>query len=155
MGESRNALREGLDALLEDETDEEIVALREHFSATLDALDKETANIVLGVSRISSINSAIRNQARSDQTVSQVSLRDLIDECLTVVAHRLRDVSVEIDCPPEITVEIIRSQFGQVLMNLIANAADAMLETDSLGKGRIKISVKILEKYSFSDMHRG
>ena len=81
--------------------------------------------------------------------MSQVPLRDLIDECLTVVAHRLRDVSVEIDCPPEITVEIIRSQFGQVLMNLIANAADAMLETDSLGEGRIKISAKILENRRF------
>ena len=41
MGESRNALREGLDALLEDETDDEIVALREHFTATLMLLIKK------------------------------------------------------------------------------------------------------------------
>ena len=141
--------------MLEDETDEEIVALREHFPRNLDALDKETANIVLGVIPcISSINSArFAIKLEATQIVSQVSLRDLIDECLTQVAHRLRDVSVEIDCPPEITVEIIRSQFGQVLDESHCQRGGCNAETDSLGKGRIKR--RNLAKYSVSDMHRG
>ena len=53
-------------------------------------------------------------------------LRELMDECLVVVRSRLSGIQVDIDVNADIEIEVVRSQFGQVLMNLIANAADAV-----------------------------
>ena len=48
------------------------------------------------------------------------------------------------DVADALTVEMIRSQFGQALMNLVANAADAISDLESDGQklriARIKIS---------------
>ena len=93
--------------------------------------------------RINAINSAIRNQARSEQGLSSVLIRELIDECLTVVGHRLKGIAVEVVCPDDLVVDLIRPQFGQVLMNLLSNAStDAIVEQDGRGSldGRIKVN---------------
>ena len=99
---------------------------------------------MLGADRINAINSAIRNQARSEQGLSSVLIRELIDECLTVVGHRLKGIAVEVVCPDDLVVELIRPQFGQVLMNLLSNAADAIVEQDGGLDGRIKVAVEAL-----------
>ena len=92
-------------------------------------LEKGAEDTMLGADRINAINSAIRNQARSEQGLSSVLIRELIDECLTVVGHRLKGIAVEVVCPDDLVVELIRPHFGQVLMNLLSNAADAIVGT--------------------------
>ena len=99
---------------------------------------------MLGADRINAINSAIRNQARSEQGLSSVLIRELIDECLTVVGHRLKGIAVEVVCPDDLVVELIRPQFGQVLMNFLSNAADAIVEQDGGLDGRIQVAVEAL-----------
>ena len=98
---------------------------------------------MLGADRINAINSAIRNQARSEQGLSSVLIRELIDEC-HLVGHRLKGIAVEVVCPDDLVVELIRPQFGQVLMNLLSNKADAIVEQDGGLDGRIKVAVEAL-----------
>ena len=72
-------------------------------------------------------------------------LRPVIDECLVIVGNRLKDIDVEVHVSDALSIEMIRSQFGQALMNLVANAADAISDSKD-GEGnpsrpaRIKIS---------------
>jgi len=125
--------------LLGEPEDDETRAIVEQFDSFFLQQKSGLADIELGVTRIAAINGAIRNQSRSDTSVSQVSVRELIDECLTIVGSRLKEVEVTIRCDDALQVEVIRSQFGQVLMNLLANAADAVSE-GSESKGRIRVS---------------
>jgi len=125
--------------LLGEPEDEETRAIVQQFESFFSQQKSGLADIELGVTRIAAINGAIRNQSRSDASVSQVAVRELIDECLIVVGSRLKEVEVTIRCDDALQIEVIRSQFGQVLMNLLANAADAVSE-GSESKGRIWVS---------------
>lgn len=86
-------------------------------------------DIKIGSNRITEIHQAIRNQSRIDKdpTVG-VELRSVLNEAITMVRTKLQSIQVEIRDHgiPDITCR--RSQIGQVLMNLISNAADAVLE---------------------------
>ena len=135
MEQSRSLIYE----LLGEPEDDETRAIVQHFDSFFSQQRSGLADIELGVSRIAAINGAIRNQSRSDTSISQVSVRELIDECLIIVGSRLKEVEVSVKCDDALQIEVIRSQFGQVLMNLLANAADAVSE-GSESKGRIWVS---------------
>ena len=72
------------------------------------------------------------------------SIKELVDECLTILSGRLHDIEVHVDCPEDLRVSFIRSQLGQVLMNLVANAADAVTG-GSVEAARISISAALNE----------
>ena len=57
------------------------------------------------------------------------ALRPLIEECLVIVGGRIKGIDVRVEVDDTMEVDVIRSQFGQVLMNLLANAADAIHES--------------------------
>ena len=101
----------------------------------------KTRCLGLTESTLSTARSVIRP---AEQGLSSVLIRELIDECLTVVGHRLKGIAVEVVCPDDLVVELIRPQFGQVLMNLLSNAADAIVEQDGGLDGRIKVAVEAL-----------
>ena len=98
--------------LLGEPEDDETRAIVQHFDSFFFAAALGLADIELGVSRIAAINGAIRNQS-SDTSVSQVSVRELIDECLIIVGSRLKEVEVSVKCDDALQIEVIRSQFGQ------------------------------------------
>lgn len=104
-------------------------------------------DMALAVERIADINEAIRNQARVDQAVSLVNVRTLISECLTITKSRLIGIDVTVDCDSALEAMLVRSQFGQVLMNLLANASDAIREHSA--EGSITISVTNSEPEGF------
>ena len=127
-----DAAREGetlLDACFSDAEDEETLevyrAFQAHYADTRDAL----AKVKLGSERIRAINGAIRNQSRIDTNRMREALRPLVEECLVIVGGRIKGVDVSIEVDETMEVNVIRSQFGQVLMNLLANAADAIHES--------------------------
>ena len=99
-------------------------ALQSYHGQLRDALGR----VELGTTQIAAINSAIRNQSRSDQKPTQEALNLLVRECLVIVSNRLKGIEVDVDISDDFSLELIRSQFGQVLMNLLANAADAVNE---------------------------
>ena len=142
--ESRVRLEETVLALFEGDTSDEAAKLKAELITLFRDLEKGANDTLLGADRINAINSAIRNQARSERVVSDVALRELIDECLTVVGHRLKGINVEVVCPDDLVVDLIRPQFGQVLMNLLSNAADAIVEQGGDADGRMKVSVEAL-----------
>ena len=89
----------------------------------------------------------IRNQSRVDLAPGIVTLRTLVDECLTITRSRLIGIEVELCFEESAVVQVIRSQFGQVLINLISNAADAIGEVKGKAKsGQIRLSAKVEDK---------
>ncbi len=81
-----------------------------------------------GLERALAIGGAMRNMARADADSSEVSLEEVASEALLICHHRLVGVKVEEDFPGAPLCWGRRSNLGQVLMNLVANAGDALLE---------------------------
>ncbi len=81
-----------------------------------------------GLERALAIGGAMRNMARADADSSEVSLEEVASEALLICHHRLVGVKVEEDFPGAPFCWGRRSHLGQVLMNLVANAGDALLE---------------------------
>ena len=133
-----------LDTCFKDVEDDETKAVYHTFQAYFTETKEALKRVNLGTQRIAAINSAIRNQARRDHSVESVLLRPVIDECLVIVGNRLKGIDIQVDVADGLAVEMIRSQFGQALMNLVANAADAISDLESGGQNssvaRIKIS---------------
>lgn len=102
-----------------------------------------------GLEQISSIVKAMKEFSHPSGIERQPSdLHELI-ECVTVVARSEWRYVAEIDLdfdwnlPP---VPVIRSEFGQVMLNLIVNAAQAIaaaLPQASSNKGRIVVATKL------------
>lgn len=135
-----------LEACFQDTDDPDTRDIYLEFQRYSEGMKAALTKIQLGASRIHAINTAIRNQSRSDSSLMPENLKALIDECLVVVGSRLKNLEVEVKVEPQLSVEIIRSQFGQVLMNLLANAADAVESHRSEGEaGRICVSASVGE----------
>ena len=81
-----------------------------------------------GLDRALAIGSAMRNMARADADSSEVNLEEVAEEALLICRHRLLGVSVEEAFHGAPLVWGRRSHLGQVLMNLVANAGDALHE---------------------------
>jgi signal transduction histidine kinase len=120
-------IEERLNALLEGD-DPEVVSVRTTFTVDLTQTRSSLHDISTAVDRIEAIQSAIRNQTRLDSKPSVVQLRPLIDECLTILRSKLKPLRVDVECPEGLMLECRRSQLGQVITNLLSNAADALME---------------------------
>ncbi len=129
--------------LLSDDSDD-AKALLSQFDLQFAEQEAAEKDIKLAAARIAEINSAIRNQSRVDLAMSAVNMRALIDECLTITRNRVIGIDIDIDCDEQAVAYVIRSQFGQVLINLISNAADAISESPEPDSAdRLRISVRI------------
>ena len=91
-----------------------------------DALDMLRV-IRSGVERTQRIVGALRNYARADgERPSVVDLAADINESLALLAHLLRDMTVEKRLESSEQLTAYRGQLNQALMNLLSNAAQAM-----------------------------
>lgn len=126
-------------SLFEDEDSGEAQEVRAYFTQAFDKLSDSAKSIDLGASRIAAINGAIRNQSRIDLEPSFTQMRTLIDECTTILAHKLFDIEVSVACETSIRVFCRRSHIGQVMTNLLANAADVCSESKA-PCGRIQMT---------------
>lgn len=91
----------------------------------------------VGTKRIREIVLSLRNFSRLDEAdIKAVSLQEGIDSTLVILAHKLRGNAI--DQPIEIIkryqpmplVECYPSQLNQVVMNIVANAIDALADTE-------------------------
>ena len=126
LGQSE--IREMIFSLLGDSDDEDVQLIRSRFEKSFTQCEEGFVDLALGLERVESISDAIRNQARIDSSTQFVEFEVLVNECLVGVGSRLQCIDVQVSFPNEFRVELFRSQFGQVLMNLVANAADAIYE---------------------------
>jgi signal transduction histidine kinase len=92
-------------------------------------LREHMRDIETGCEKIREISQAMRNYGRLDDTATpDVDLADVAKEALVILESKARGVALTVrplDAPP---VTCHRSHVGQVIMNLVGNAIDALHE---------------------------
>jgi len=109
---------------------------RQHFVKAQDRL----AEMGYGLERIRELVLKLRTFSRLDEGERKVvSVRECVDSVLTILAHRMRErIQVRADFAPPAELDCFPSLLNQALMNLVANAIDAIEEVG--GEGSIEIS---------------
>ena len=94
------------------------------------------ASMAVGTSRVSNIVVSLRNYARLDEaTIKNVDIHEGVESTLLILNHRIQhDVEVIRDYGTLPLVRCSPSQLNQVFTNIIANALDAMLDSNSATK---------------------
>ena len=93
----------------------------------LDTLEESIITAALAHQRLLDVSSALRNQSRRDNEKSLFSLSELVKETLLIAKVRMQNIELTHD-NLDTTVWARRSHIGQILTNLITNAADALEE---------------------------
>ena len=113
-------------------------------AAPMKDVERFLAIIDDGVRRLAEVTRAMRNYGRLDDTrTDHVDLQGVIREALVILGARTRpyDLQTEIGDAPALTCH--RSHIGQVVLNLVANAADALGTVDrdpTKDQGAIRVS---------------
>ncbi|MDX2096219.1 MAG: ATP-binding protein [Leptolyngbyaceae cyanobacterium bins.59] len=104
-------------------------------------LSKLMGSMRVGVDRIKQIVLSLRNFSRMDEAeMKQVDIHEGIDSTLLLLQNRLKCIAGRADIevikeygilPP---IECYAGQLNQVFMNLVANAIDALEESDKFSK---------------------
>lgn len=95
-------------------------------------LPKTLSSLRLGVDRISNLVLSLRNFSRQDEAdLKIVDLHEGLDSTLLILKPKLKDVEIIKDYGELPPVQCYAGQINQVFMNVIANAADALVPTKS------------------------
>ncbi len=97
-------------------------------SEVIDDLEKLVDTVAEGAGRIKAIVGDLRRFGHSqDDVVQKVELRAGIQSTLNLLAHEIKGrIAVHIEVPDTLTVEANQGQLGQLWMNILANAAQAI-----------------------------
>ena len=80
-----------------------------------------------GAHRTSEIVQALHSYSRrDDERIAEVDLNRVLDETLDLLRHQLKGITVIKEYCPQITVRGNSGQLGQVFMNLVTNAVQAI-----------------------------
>lgn len=142
LKEGLQELQDFLEELVGEPEDDESRAVLSEFRAKFAALQERVVRIELGAKRIETINLAIRNQARQDKFEKDVLLRPIVEECIVVLGQRLKDIEVRVECEPTLALDCKRSEMGQVMMNLMSNAADAIADCQDRVQAEILVKAE-------------
>ena len=115
-----------LETLLGDVDDPQSQEVKREFSSLFERARHLAQEVELAAMQINSINSAIRNQAREDDWLPEVKLDEVVDECLVILSLSFTDIEVRREQSDQVTLTCSRSRLGQVVMNLLKNAADSI-----------------------------
>ena len=117
---------EFLDTLIGDASDPESREVKAEFKLLFERMKSLSKEVELAALQINGINSAIRNQAREDDWTANVELEEIVDECLVILTLVLSDIEVVRRKGDGTSLTCSRSKIGQVIMNLVKNAADSI-----------------------------
>jgi hypothetical protein len=91
-------------------------------------VEKVVGWVEQGTASMDAISLAMRNQARSGGVqLEDVNVRSVVSEALLLCRSRTKHCEVEVDVP-EATIRADATGLGQLVMNLVSNAADAISE---------------------------
>ena len=99
-------------------------------------IPKILASMEVGTSRVSNIVTSLRNYSRLDEaTIKDVNIHEGIESTLLILNHRIKhDVEVIRDYGTLPLVRCSPSQLNQVFTHIIANALDAMFDSNAAAK---------------------
>jgi signal transduction histidine kinase len=112
----------------------------------LESLFSDTEN---GIHRITDIVQSLRIYARSsrDDEKATNDLLDLIHQVLLIVNNEVKYVAkVDINVPEDIILYCNRIQIGQVFINIILNASQAIKSQKRSKLGKIKIKALVIDQ---------
>lgn len=124
-----------------------LVRLVQHGELTAEGMLKQVARITQTSDRIARIVKSLRHIARDDSNDEFRSVRasEIVEECLELCGERFRVNSVRLLRPeidPRIAIRCREAQIGQVLLNLLQNAFDAVVETEGERWVRLEASAR-------------
>ncbi len=96
-------------------------------AASLERVEKVVGWVEQGTERMDAISRAMRNQARSGEGREAVEFREVVCEALVLCRSRTTLCSLEVEVV-DATVIVDPTGLGQLVMNLVSNAADALKE---------------------------
>jgi len=119
--------------------EEEAREFKQHLEQRFDEILALFSTTDLASKRLQELSMALRNRARIDARAEPVSINDVVMESLTISMGKLKPYDLKHCFDEEAgTVTCRQSQIGQVITNLLSNAADAVAEAkQSKGDGYI------------------
>jgi PAS domain S-box-containing protein len=108
-----------------------------------DNLDRVLTRTREGVQRVTRIVQSLRGLARTTKPdLEEAHLPDIVDMSLDMIRGRLqrRGITVDLDFGPSPKLRCVTTQLGQVMLNLVVNALQAIESTNRPEGGRIRIS---------------
>lgn len=111
-------------------------------------LEKLLSSMKMGTERIQQIVLSLRNFSRLDEAdMKPVDLHEGINSTLLILNNKIKNSIAVIKSYGNLPlVECYPSQLNQVFMNIIANAADALLGNPNLRDKQIKIATEVVGK---------
>jgi signal transduction histidine kinase len=100
-----------------------------------------------GVQRVTSIVQGLRSLARTDRPqMEDAHLPELVEMALELIRERLRrrGISVVQDYGPGLKLRCVPTQIGQVMLNLLTNAMQAIEGSNRGAGGRIRIGARVI-----------
>ena len=143
LNEKNETIAQGVLALFDDS--KEAREVKVHFQALMRDSAEAMEIMDASVERIVEYCAALQSNARFDTSViSGVDLNDVITQSLLIVRAKTRPYELEFEPGWLELVTCKRNHIGQVVINLVGNAADAMLDHPRISggdvPGRIRIS---------------
>lgn len=123
----------------------------------MDELDGIFIDSSAGIQRVTEIVQSLRIYARTsaDGEKDTMVLLNLIQQVLLITKNELKFITkVDLDVPEDIILYCNRIQLGQVFVNIILNAAQAIKSQNREDMGTIKISAEVVDqeiKINFQD----
>jgi len=108
-----------------------------------DNLDRVLTRTREGVQRVTRIVQSLRGLARTTKAeLEDANLPDIVDMSLDMIRGRLqrRGIAVDLDFESSPKLRCVTTQLGQVMLNLLVNALQAIEATNRPDGGRIRIS---------------
>ena len=132
--------------------DEETRKMGQHVQQQIDDLRKVNEGIKVGSQRLKDLSMALRTQSRLErQATKDVNINEVIKESVIITGGRIKSFEIDKSLGDLKEITCFRSKIGQVVTNLLANAADALEEkrqnlkdqNGSLFKGKIRLSTEV------------
>ena len=123
----------------------------EHF----DKIREHLTDIETGCEKIREISQAMRNYSRIDDAATpDVDLKAVASEALVILEGKARGISLSVTAADVPSITCHRSHVGQVVMNLVGNAIDALQERREAegveSCGRIGVELRAAENHGAS-----
>lgn len=125
------------------QSDKEAEAVLKHLRGLIDEIKEFNDALGIGSTRLKDLSHALRTQSRFDVSPSPgIDIRELVDESMTLTSAKTKSFPITKEFGEIPPLFCYRTRIGQIVTNLISNAADALREKAEAEPGfRGKISI--------------